>query len=171
MPRALATLDAFSALGRTQTSRSLVARTCPCAARAWAPTTRYSTAWALNSANRSLKSGFIGTALCPGETDLRQLPHSREALLGAPVPPLVARRVRLARSQDARDYETIGRISHSVTLPCCQTSLSSPSRGWRFLLAGEELQRRSGNPPGLRDSRDMRGSAQPRQDARDRGQR
>ena len=44
--------------GRTQTSKSRVARTCPCAANAWAPTKRNSTCRALNSANRSLKSWF-----------------------------------------------------------------------------------------------------------------
>ncbi len=53
--------------------------TCPCAARACAPTTMKSTFWSMNSRNRSLKSGFIGTLRHPRRTFLGERPNGCQA--------------------------------------------------------------------------------------------
>jgi hypothetical protein len=74
------TRGAFSGAGRTHTSRSLVARTCPCAARACAPMTRNSTLFALNADNRSLKSWFSNIRPRQGVTG--KLPDSCHPLTG-----------------------------------------------------------------------------------------
>lgn len=55
-PSAAQTRCAFSREGSTQKSISPVARGRPCAAKAWAPTTKYLTPWALNKLINSLHS-------------------------------------------------------------------------------------------------------------------
>jgi len=69
-------------------------------ASAWAPTTRYSTRWALNSDNRSLKSGF--TVICsPHQTKRGELPHGIDPLLRGGILPLPILRNCRSRSNNA----------------------------------------------------------------------
>jgi hypothetical protein len=72
---------AFTSSGRIQTSRSFVARTQPWAARACAPTIRNSTLWALNSANRSLKSWFEVSRVLPHQAETGEFPNGVDSFL------------------------------------------------------------------------------------------
>lgn len=101
---AASTRDAFVGSDRTQTSKSFVARTNPCTARAWAPTTRYSTSRALNSANRSLKSWFIRPRTGPLHALPGQFPNGVNALRRGTVRPIILRRP-LAGTENASSHD------------------------------------------------------------------
>src|SRR5438093_9701922 len=79
-PSARITRGAFAGVGSTQISRSPVARGRPCSANAYAPTTRKRTSAAMNSRNRSTKSGFIGQVASQSPDLLAQLPDPQDAL-------------------------------------------------------------------------------------------
>src|ERR1041384_5636244 len=77
----------------------------------------YSTSRALNSANRSLKSWFIGSYAVPGETLSGQLPDGIDALSHGSIDPVVLRRrLAAAKGLGGDDAALVGR-SHRGSVP------------------------------------------------------
>ena len=91
--RARQTRSALSAVGRTQMSRSPVARGRPCAARACAPTMRNSAPAANNAPNISPKSRFIPLSVFERPCFARELPnHSHSFRRGRGIDSIPRRR-------------------------------------------------------------------------------
>ena len=79
--RARRTRPAFSAPGRIQISRSPVARGCPCAASAWAPTIMNSAPVSDSAHNISTKSRFIDPPFLEHPGLQGERPYHHDALL------------------------------------------------------------------------------------------
>ena len=122
---ALRTSSAFLRLGFTHTSRSFVARTCPYAASACAPTIRYSTLCALKMSNSSLKSGFTSEMLFPGKTKFGKCPYGFDSLLGRKAHPVGVRRLAPSISDYSHRFFFKRRSKHGLIISCalnCQTA-------------------------------------------------
>ncbi len=129
---ACSTRLALSVLGRTSTSRSLVARISPCAASAWAPTTRYSTAWALNADNRSLKSECTGVFVVPGVAEPGQRPDGFDAFVDRHAAPIQVGRLGFARSDDPGGHAAVASLAFGHGRMLAQGTAGTATRSRRL---------------------------------------
>ena len=92
--------------------------TAPAAKSIRIPSTRYSTPWALNSGNRSLKSWLTGFSGIPWDAGQSQLPHVSDPLLGCRVVrgPRCPGRVPSPENAADRPRADLGWIAHSSIL-------------------------------------------------------